>query len=239
MRPGAAGYVYRTIAMNISGLVLALCVVPTLAVAQPAAPPPPPPPAAPPTAPADSTAPAEAGTAAAAVEPDVRIGGELALLPFGSLKLAAQGESLSTDTAVAMGIGGVVQHPFRRYFTIEFVPRLLFHVKGVDAAQSATELDLRARITAGNHVTPRIRLYGAVEPGYSFLFLPDDSGDSQTPNGAVIGLAAGTAFEVAPRTRMTAELGYQFGFQSTSVMGTDLDVNASLMHLAVGVLVDL
>jgi hypothetical protein len=42
---------------------------------------------------------------------------------------------------------------------------------------------------------------------------------------------------------LTTEIGYQFGFQATTVSGAgqsvDLDVTASFLHLAGGVLLDL
>jgi hypothetical protein len=161
------------------------------------------------------------------------------LLPVGSLEASAGDATLSTDTAVTMGVGGVLQHPINHMFTVELAPRVVFHVKGSKAEESATELDLRGRVTAGGYVSPDIRLYAAFEPGYSFLVLPDDMMDMPSPNGLTAGFAVGAAFKAAPKTMVTTELGYQLGFQTTRVLGTDVDLKTDFLHVAVGVLFDL
>jgi hypothetical protein len=202
----------KTLVLAIAGLLL-----PTLAAAQ--------------SAPCVQAAPDE---------PLGRIGAELAVLPMGTLKASAGNLAISGDTTVAMGVGGVVQHPIDSHFTVEFAPRAVFHLKGENDDKSATELDLRARLTAGGYVSPSVRLYGAFEPGYSFLVLPDDmASDVPSPNGLTIGLGAGAAFKAADRTMVTTEIGYQFGFQRTRVVGIDLDLHANLLHVALGVLFDL
>jgi hypothetical protein len=219
-----------TNSLPLLGVLLA-----TTAYAQPDATPP----AAPWTQPAVTPDPAPVKPPEMLVEPEpaVRIGFELALLPLGSLGAAANGQSASTDTETAFGLGAVLQHPIDSTFTMELVPRLLLNVKGTNDTDSAKELDLRVRGTAGTHVAPNVRLYAALEPGYSMLFLPGNA--SNTPSGPTIGVAAGAAITVAPKTLLTAELGYQFGWQSTNVMGVDVDINTQFLHVAAGVLFDL
>jgi hypothetical protein len=227
--------------MKTSALAIAGLLVPTLATAQPA-------PAGQPapalqgaaTQPPPSTSQAATPpTAAPDDEPQARIGAEIALLPVGSLKASAGDFMISGDTALALGVGGVVQHPIDQHFTVELAPRLVFHVKGQNDDKSATELDLRGRVTAGGYVSPSIRLYGAFEPGYSFLFLPDDGGDVSSPNGLTLGLAGGAAFKTGTNMMLTAELGYQFGYQQTRILGTGVDLHANFLHFAVGMLFDL
>jgi hypothetical protein len=172
-------------------------------------------------------------------EPQGRIGVELALLPVGSLKASAGDTTLATETAVALGIGGVLQHPIDHTFTVELAPRMVFHVKGSKDDASATELDVRGRVTAGGYVSPDIRLYAAFEPGYSVLFMPDRMTDVTSPNGFTVGFAVGAAFKAAPKAMVTTELGYQFGYQSTRILGTDVELKSDFLHFAVGVLFDL
>jgi Outer membrane protein beta-barrel domain len=186
-----------------------------------------------------TTAVASSPLAVPETEPKDRIGAELSLLPVGSLKASAGGTTLSGDTNVTFGIGGVLQHSIDEHFTVEFAPGVVFNVKGSGADNSATEIDLRYRVTAGGYASPQVRLYGALEPGYSFLVLSDNPADVTSPNGLSLGLAVGAAFKTAPKMMVTTELGYQFGFQSTMVGGMDLDVRANFLHVTVGLLFDL
>lgn len=233
--------------MKTSALAFALVVVPAIATAQPAVRPPDP--GGAPTvygAPVDAS-PVPGVSAAVPAEPApeepeepmARIGAELSLLPFGTLEARAGDVTITNDTAIATGIGGMLQHPINRNVTVEFAPRVLLHVKGEGAERSATELDLRVRLTAGGYPTPGLRFYGAVAPGYSMMFLRDDMEDTTTPNGFIIGLAAGAAFDVAVKTKLTVETGYQLGYQAAKVLGKDIDLRANLLHFALGVLVDL
>jgi hypothetical protein len=217
--------------MKTSALLIACLLLPTVAAAQPV------PSVA--TAQPSVVAPLPPSLAGPAEEPQGRIGAELALLPVGSLKASEGAATLSTDTAVAMGIGAVLQHPIDHTFTVELAPRVLFNVKGNHADESATELDVRVRVTAGGYVAPEIRLYGALEPGYSYLFMPRAMDDTSSPNGLTAGFAVGAAFKAAPKTMVTTELGYQLGFQSTRILGMDVDLRSSFLHVAVGVLFDL
>jgi outer membrane autotransporter protein len=76
-------------------------------------------------------------------------------------------------------------------------------------------------------------------PGYSYLFLPNQVDGQDSPSGVTFGLGLGAAFRVAPKVSLTAELGYQFGFQSTTIAGVDVDLKTNFLHLAGGILVDL
>jgi hypothetical protein len=178
--------------------------------------------------------------------PGVRIGAELALLPVGKLTAETDSDKASFDSVVTLGVGGVLQIPLGNVFTIDFAPRIVFNVKSEDDTDSATELDLRARLTAGGYVAPKARLYAALEPGYSFLFLPIDPPpgvEMSDPSGFTFGIAAGAAFRVSRGVHLTTEIGYQFGFQGSTVkalgQSVDIDVTASFLHLAGGVLFDL
>jgi hypothetical protein len=234
-------------------IIIATALVPALAAAQPAAPTPSTPtptgPAATDAPPPDMSASRTSGAPPPAPgiveEPQVRLGAELSILPTGSLTAEANNQSMSVDTATAIGVGAVLQFPLNSIFTVDLAPRYVFNVKGNDDDESATELDLRARLTAGGRVAPAVRLYAAVEPGYSILFPPDaPSGiEMSNPKGLTLGLAAGAAFTVQPRLQVTGEIGYQFGFQSAtvSVLGqsADFDLKSNYLHIALGLLFDL
>jgi hypothetical protein len=178
--------------------------------------------------------------------PAARIGAELALLPVGTLTVATGSEKASFDSSATLGVGGVLQFPLNETFTIDLAPRIVFNVKSENDTDSSTELDLRARLTAGGNVSPDTRLYAALQPGYSFLFVPIDAPpgvEMSTPSGLTLGLAAGAVFRVSPGVHLTTEIGYQFGFQATTLRAAgqsiDIDVTASFLHLAGGVLFDL
>lgn len=235
-------------------VVIAAIALPAFAAAQPAPVDPTAPPVASTTeAPAPTVVTAAGPTGPAApspivqrVQPGARFGAEIALLPSGSLSAAANNQTISVDTATAVGLGAIVQFPLNDIFTIDIAPRLLFNVKGTNDTDSATELDLRARLTAGGYVAPSVRLYAAAAPGYSIIFPPDTSGggiEMSNPKGFTVGLAAGAAFAVQPRMQLTTEVGYQFGFQSTTVTSgstsVDADLKSNYLHLAVGMLFDL
>jgi hypothetical protein len=178
--------------------------------------------------------------------PAVRIGGELALLPLGTLTAEVGSEEASFDSVVTLGVGGVLQIPLGEIFTIDFAPRIVFNVKSEEDTDSATELDLRVRLTAGGYVAPNARLYAALQPGYSFLFVPIDPPagvEMSTPSGLTFGIGAGAMFRVSPGVHLTTEVGYQFGFQGTTIsaqgQSVDVDLTSSFLHLAGGVLLDL
>lgn len=218
----------KTFALAFALVILALSSLPVVATAQPAgvdvAPMP--------------IAAAPAPVVAEPEEPAVRLGAEVAVLPFGTLHGSAGGTATRSDTAMAMAIGGVLQHPIARVATFDLAPRLLFNVKGQDAEQSATQLDLRARVTIGTYPTPQLRVFAAIEPAYSYLFLPD-AGDMGVPNGFALGFGAGAEIGVAPKTKVTIALGYQRAYHSTKVLTEDLDLSTSFLHFAFGLLVDL
>lgn len=252
--------------------VLAGLLVPAFAAAQPASPAPspappeppvaaptpdtsvdePPPglaPAVPPVPPqhAVSSAPEAAPPPRALDRPSAaRIGAELAVLPVGTLTLDDGSDKASFDAEPTLGVGAVLQIPFSEVFTIDLAPRVVFNVKSKNDTDSATELDLRVRLTAGGEVSPGARLYAALQPAYSFVFLPIDPPpgvEMSAPSGLAFGLAAGAVFRVSPGVHVTSEVGYQFGFQSTTISGPggslDLGVTASFLHFAGGVLLDL
>jgi outer membrane protein with beta-barrel domain len=164
-----------------------------------------------------------------AAGPKVWIGGHLGLSPIGTLKAEVMGTSNSTDAATAFEIGGRLEFQVAPQVSIGVAPAILFGVKGKDASDSASQLDLPLRIAVGGEVAPQIRLYGFAAPGYSILFPPSSgTGNSDHPSGFMIGFGGGIGFRLAPNFTLAGELGYQFRFwsESATVLGTSIDVSA-------------
>lgn len=164
---------------------------------------------------------------------------QLELLPVGSAKTSAQGQSNNLDTAVAYGISASLNRDLSKSVRIGLTPRLIFNVISDDAddnAEADTELDLRASITAHFPLAPRAKVYASLTPGFSIV-IPDANGvDSAT--GFALGAAVGGTYDLSPTRFVNAELGYQRAFTSTSVMSfgqeVDFDLDLSYMHVGLG-----
>jgi len=187
---------------------------------------------------------AQGMTESAAAEPKIWLGGHLGLSPIGTLKATAKGNgneiSDSVDTATAFELGAQFDLHVLPFLSVGLAPAVLLHVKGQDDTDSASELDLPLRVTAGGNVMPQLRIYGFVAPGYTILFPPADSmGNSDRLSGFMVGFGGGVGFKVAPRFAVTGELGYQFRFPSESrTVGTvpvDLTIQANYLTFALGV----
>jgi hypothetical protein len=172
-----------------------------------------------------------------ASDPKLWVGGQLGLSPIGTLKAKVQGMDVSdsVDTATAFEVGGVVSYQVTPLLSIGFAPAFRFNIKEKDGTDSATQLDLPLRVAVGGNVAPTIRVYGFAAPGYTFLFPPSDpNGESMNASGFMIGFGGGASFRVAPKFALSAELGYQFRFPSTSVQGVDISFQDNYLTLTVG-----
>jgi hypothetical protein len=168
----------------------------------------------------------------------VRLGVVLSPMPSGTLKLAGGGFSGDTDAKFAFGIMPTFDFSLNQFLFIGVAPQYIFNVKPDEAdddGSSATELDLRARIGGIAKVADTVRVFGYVAPGYSIVMLPDDFVvPVDDPKGFVLGFAAGAAFDLAPSTYLSAEVGYQIGYQTTEVLNQDVDFKTNYLHLGVG-----
>lgn len=194
--------------------------------------------------------------AAAAVAPSVAhasperagsAGVDFEFLPTGTFETSGFGGATSkSDADVAYAVGVVAEKPVNDLVSIGFAPRYVFHVIGKNSSgDSASELDLRARVAIGHDVSNKLRIYGFAEPGWSILFLPTSfeiNNQTVHPNGFVLGLGGGLSFALSSSVRGYFELGYQLGYQSWSYTGTVLgvsgtingDANASYLQLGFG-----
>lgn len=188
------------------------------------------------------------GMTESVAEPQVWLGGHLGLSPIGSLKATAKANgneaSMDFDASTAFEIGAHFDLQLMPFLSVGLAPALLLHIKSPDDTDSASQLDLPIRVTAGGNVAPRLRIYGFVAPGYTILFPPaDDMGNTTHPSGFMVGFGGGVGFKVAPRFAVTGELGYQFRFPSETqtVLGTPVDVTLqdNFLTFAIGVVAGL
>jgi hypothetical protein len=129
-----------------------------------------------------------------------------------------------------------------------FSPQIIFRVKpDSGSVDSATEYDLRARLTARAPVSPSVDVFGRLSPAFSVIDLPSDASSVgvsiANPKGFLIDFSAGTEAAVQPNLFFVAELGYQVGFQSTTISGpsgsVDLDFKSRFLHFGIGLAVRL
>ena len=180
----------------------------------------------------------DTGITASGAEPRMRVQAQVELLPVGSGKGTVAGSSMTTDAATAYGISGTFDYAINRYLSIGVSPRLVFNVKTSEAGDDSADkqLDLRAHLLAHVPVAPRLEVYAALTPGYTFVLSGTDGVDNAT--GFALGGAAGVTYDLSPKMFVGAEVGYQRAFTSTDLMvGTQsisADLDLSYMHVGLG-----
>jgi hypothetical protein len=162
-----------------------------------------------------------------------RVGGNLEMLPMGTVSASDGSDSASADLDPAFGIGGSADYDVHPNVSVGAAPRFTLGIKTENDEKSAKELDLMLRVTAHYPVLPAMQVYGYASPGYSMIFLPDNDGEN--PKGFALGFGAGAAYAISDRAFVTGELGYQLGFQAFKIQGTSLDFTTDLLHFGVGV----
>lgn len=120
---------------------------------------------------------------------------------------------------------------------VGLVQRLTFGVAEDINGDSATELDLAARLMVGRTASNKTFLYSFGDIGYSRLFMPDTT-DELDPAGLVIGGGVGFRFPLYKRVFFGMSAGVQAGFQGGELSdGSDYTLSTTLYHgeLLVGV----
>ena len=168
---------------------------------------------------------------------DRQVSGRLDLIPFGEIrtKEADMGQiEVGADTG--FGIGGSIEFPLARQFSLGFSPRYLFKVKGEPHRDAGSQLDLAVRAKFHFPVNPRAKLFGFLSPGYSMVGVPDSSVfGGLDPGGLILGIGGGADIMVGRRVFITLELGYTWGFQSASEAGEKYTYATNLAHLGLGI----
>ncbi|HEX4403301.1 MAG TPA: outer membrane beta-barrel protein [Polyangia bacterium] len=172
------------------------------------------------------------------------LGLSFSLLPSGNLSLSGssggQNISESSDTDLATALSPFFDYALSPYFTLGFSPQIIFNVKGSNGTESATQYDFRVRLTAQAPVSPRILVFGRVSPGYSIIDLPNASADGSfsNPKGFLLDVAAGVSGQILPNAFVVFDLGYQWGFQSSTFsmagQSVDVDFRTRYLHLGLG-----
>lgn len=177
------------------------------------------------------------GEAAGATATKMRLGAQIEMLPLGSAEVSAGGVSASSDAAVAYGVSATFDYAVTPWLSIGAAPRLVLNVNQKDApsgSDAGKEVDVRARLVAHYPVMPRVEVYGALQPGYSFVI--PSQGDTQS--GFAIGGAIGATYDVSPKLYLSGEIGYQRAFTSIDEMvgasKVSADFNLSYMHIGLG-----
>ena len=168
----------------------------------------------------------------------LRLSADVDLYPTGNIDIGGTPD-ISGSTAFAYGVGVAADYQLNRNIFIGVAPRIIFNVTSSDNSgdNAGTDYDLRARIGAGFGVAPKLRVYGYVAPGYSIITGSNQNAD----NGFTLGIAAGASYAINSTTHAYGELGYSFGFQSTTDTGgtgDTIDVHVDFFHLAFGVSFD-
>src|SRR4051812_40694884 len=95
------------------------------------------------------------------------------LVPAGSLSLGSTfgGETVNVDTATTYGISGSFDRFVTRFLAVGFAPGVIFG-QGEDAMDSATQLDMRARVRLGWLAGDGLAVAAYGTAGASWIFLP-------------------------------------------------------------------
>jgi hypothetical protein len=210
--------------------------------ADPAAAPAAEPGAAPAEAPAATPAVAtEAAPAPAAAETKMQVGVAFVtglLTKYGTTN-PFNGQSVSSDAAMPFGVGISFGYNVIPGLSVGIAPQFLFNIKPKDnySGAAAKEIDLMARIAYMYHVIPNLALGLEVIPGYSIISLSDDmkgGADISSPKGFVIAGGLNALFDINDQFFANLAVGYQMGWQKTSVGGVDFDGKTKGMRLALG-----
>ena len=175
------------------------------------------------------------------------IGPQLDILAGGSVTASSgNNPSVSADLDSAIGLGGLIEYRVSPLVTVGLAPRFATPIRVHNATDSGTQLDLRARVTVGKEVAPRVRLHGIATLGYSWIFhlLSEQNQmtgatDYVTVKGVVFGFGAGLYYTLGPRLLLAGEVSYQIGRQGTSIMNTDVRASDDYLTLGVGLLTPL
>jgi hypothetical protein len=166
----------------------------------------------------------------------MRVGVTLAPMPGGKLKSKIGSVEGDSDLAFAFGLAPTFDFSINQFLFLGLAPQYIFNVKDKDASSAGSELDLRVRVGGNAKVADTLMLYGYLAPGYSILMPPEEAkGGADNPKGFVLGFAFGAMLDFTPTFFGTGELGYQVGYQKTTLSNVDIDLKTNFFHIGVGV----
>jgi hypothetical protein len=153
------------------------------------------------------------------------------LVPAGSLSLGSTfgRETVNVDTATTYGISGSFDRFVTPFLAVGFAPGVIFG-QGEDAMDSATQLDMRARVRLGWLARDGLAAAAYGTAGASWIFFPK----KVTSFGGTLGFGVAANYSISGSSFITIEAGYQLGAQSTTVDDVDIDASSNLFHLGIG-----
>jgi hypothetical protein len=192
-------------------------------------------------APAATSVPVVAAQPPAPAEPQLGptlLGVVFEVMPSGTIATTVQSQStVSNDPTLAYGVAPFIDFAMSPYATIGFSPQVIFAVKPQGApSSSATEYDLRARLTGQLPIVPGAHLYGRLSPAYSVISMPAGTNFS-SPRGFLVDLSVGVEAALVDRLHFVVDVGYQLGSQKGtlgSTNGGDVDVHTRYLHIGAG-----
>jgi hypothetical protein len=197
-------------------------------------------PAPPPTSAAPAAVAATASSSPAANGP-VLLGLAFELLPAGTFTTNAQGKSVDVDTDATAALAPFLDVPVTPWLALGVSPQFIFNVKGRADTQSGTEYDIRARVTVRDPIGANGRLYARLSPGYSILSTPSGTlpANVSDPAGLAVDFSVGAETPIGAHATLVLDIGYQLGFQGTSVNGKDIESRTRFLHVGMGFALDL
>jgi hypothetical protein len=174
---------------------------------------------------------------AAAAHADVAA--QAQILPSVDGNTDGESYSLGTGYAVAAQLGARVTPNL----SVEFAPRYAFGMKAEGDDEDWGQIDLAVRLTGHLPLQrDKSEVFGFVAPGYSMIFLPKVNFrdlEIDDPTGPVLGFGAGAAYTLWPTLELVGDVGYSWGFQSTTVRfegeTSDADLRTRILHVGVGI----
>ena len=154
--------------------------------------------------------------------------------PLGYIKVGIpDGASYDVGSVPAFGVMTALDFLPRPNLFVGFAPSATFNIKTRDDVppDRSWALDFLLRVGYGLPLGDRVRAYGYLAPGYSFIFMPRGF-ISQVP---VIGLHAGGLYDLTPTFFLAAEGGYQAGFQQAAYIGDTSPWQVNLIQIGLGV----
>ena len=152
--------------------------------------------------------------------------------PAGILSSRTEGMETTVGSVFALGVMATADVDLHPHLFAGVGVNQTFHVRARGTSANANnQLDLLLRVGAIFGIADRARLYGYLAPGYSFI---GDNGQHPSARGPVVGVHGGVMFDATARIYLSAELGYQQGFQQATIDGVTDRFNASFVQVGLG-----
>jgi hypothetical protein len=146
--------------------------------------------------------------------------------------------AVAADLAPTYAVGAQLNHAATPHFSVGLAPRFVVAVNSNEVqvgAPTDRELDLRLRGLLHTRLGESpVEVFAFVEPGYSYIFLGKPVPRRRDPNGPTLALGLGVTLDLSERLFLAAEIGYQFGFQSTSANGVKFATETDYAHVGLG-----